>query len=46
MERNLNLDELETILHLSSTSMAGVSKERVEMLNAIAEQSDIPRARN
>ena len=46
MERNLNLDELETIPHLSSTSMAGASKERVEALNAIAEQSDIPRARN
>ena len=36
MERKLNLDELETILHPASTIIAGASKEREEKLNAIA----------
>ena len=46
MERKLNLDELETILHPASTIIAGASKEREEKLNAIAKQSDIARATN
>lgn len=45
MERKLNLDELETILHTASTIKAGALKEREEKINAIAKQSELPEPR-